>query len=1022
MARTVALVGRSRELRVVDDALARAQDGTSSLLLVAGEPGIGKSRLLDEAASRAEAEGARVAWGRTWELGAAPAFWPWIEVLRALPGDAARSAAEVLAGSAAADPAARFAVFDGVAAVLRELAAERPLVLLLDDLHAADASSLQLLELVGRRRVPGLVIVGTFRDRAVGTAPDVDAALSRVVRAAELVALAALEHVDVARIARELGIADDAAVARVYEASDGNPLFVVELFSAGGAPGVVPRGVRAALGDRLGRLAPAVRRALGAAAVLGRETDLLLLAEVLGAAPEVVARDLDEAVQVGVMSERGADRYRFSHALVAETVVGDLGASERAELHLRAAEVMSERHRDDPAAPHAVIAHHLLEAGHLAAGLAVDAAERAAQAAMAQLAFEDAVSLVERALGALQLAAPGDAARRATLLCHLAEALQRAGAHERAHDVCEQIAALARAAGDAALLAEAAWLRGLELTLGVVDIGMTALLREALDAQPPGDSPTRALLGARLASALQPAADPRPPVQAARDAIAMARRIADRATQLRVLDTAMGALIDYVEAEERIAINEEILRLATEPIDGWRALRARARLCFDHLELGDRLALDDAVEAFRAHSARLQASRQPWMERMFEALVASMEGRFADDERLVGEAEAAAAGNANAVRSIAVHRMVTSRWRADPDSALDAGMKLLGGLGGIQLVSLMLWRATLHGDRDAARTTLARVPDDELVSACHEPLFAVFLAEGVALAGGVHHARLVYDVLAPWSGRVAVASVLGFAAVDLIDAALMRLAACLGDDAAVDRHARAAVELGTRLGAWPSLARARLGYADALEARGEGARAAAERAAAQAVMARFDASALQAPAAPETAPDTVALVQEGDLWRVSGFGESAYLKDSRGLHMLARLVGEPGRELHALDLSGAAATDGGDAGEVLDERARDAYRARLAELRAELDEAESFGDSGRAERARLEADALTSELARALGLGGRARRTGSAAERARTNVQRRISSAIRSIAEVCPGLGAHLARAVRTGTFCAYAP
>ena len=102
---------------------------------------------------------------------------------------------------------------------------------------------------------------------------------------------------------------------------------------------------------------------------------------------------------------------------------------------------------------------------------------------------------------------------------------------------------------------------------------------------------------------------------------------------------------------------------------------------------------------------------------------------------------------------------------------------------------------------------------------------------------------------------------------------------------------------------------------------------------------------------------------------MSGFGESAHLKDSRGLGKLARLVAEPGRELHALDLSGASATDGGDAGEVLDERARKEYRARLAELQAELDEAEDFGDVGRAERARSEMEALTSELARAVGSG-----------------------------------------------------
>jgi tetratricopeptide (TPR) repeat protein len=170
------------------------------------------------------------------------------------------------------------------------------------------------------------------------------------------------------------------------------------------------------------------------------------------------------------------------------------------------------------------------------------------------------------------------------------------------------------------------------------------------------------------------------------------------------------------------------------------------------------------------------------------------------------------------------------------------------------------------------------------------------------------------------------------------------------------------------------------------------------------------------------------LREDGDLWSITHAGQTFRLKSMRGLKMLARLCEQPGRELHALDLvaesSGepGVSADRGDAGEVLDPRARDTYKSRIAELREAIDEAERFGDGARATRAREELEALTRQLSAAFGLGGRARRTGSAAERARISAQRRLREAIRKIAESDPELGRHLDWTIRTGLFCAYEP
>jgi hypothetical protein len=175
------------------------------------------------------------------------------------------------------------------------------------------------------------------------------------------------------------------------------------------------------------------------------------------------------------------------------------------------------------------------------------------------------------------------------------------------------------------------------------------------------------------------------------------------------------------------------------------------------------------------------------------------------------------------------------------------------------------------------------------------------------------------------------------------------------------------------------------------------------------------------PAAPPRSG--LRLEPEGDTWLVELGDVSVRMRDVRGLHYIARLVAEPEREIHALDLVGAGDGEaGGDAGEVLDANARAAYRRRLAELDEELREAEAWNDGARGARARSEIELLSSELSRAVGLGGRVRRAGSAAERARIAVTRRIRDLVKRAAEQSPELGRYLESTVRTGTYCVYRP
>lgn len=208
------------------------------------------------------------------------------------------------------------------------------------------------------------------------------------------------------------------------------------------------------------------------------------------------------------------------------------------------------------------------------------------------------------------------------------------------------------------------------------------------------------------------------------------------------------------------------------------------------------------------------------------------------------------------------------------------------------------------------------------------------------------------------------------------------------------------------------------------------------------VMKEFRGGEPQDGAAPVTeAPPEIenAFRQEGEFWTLAYDGEVVRLKDRRGLRYLARLLRSAGREIHVLDLAGApgeragagAVTDRGevetrvgfgDAGEVLDPKARAAYKRRLEELRDDMEEAEEWGDPERVARAKQEMDFLAHELSAAVGIGGRVRRAGSAAERARVNVTKSIRAALAGIAAAHPALGQHLDRSIRTGNFCSYNP
>jgi tetratricopeptide (TPR) repeat protein len=309
-------------------------------------------------------------------------------------------------------------------------------------------------------------------------------------------------------------------------------------------------------------------------------------------------------------------------------------------------------------------------------------------------------------------------------------------------------------------------------------------------------------------------------------------------------------------------------------------------------------------------------------------------------------------------------------------------------------------------------------------------------------AGDLGRARLAADELDLVAARFDSKALVASAAL-----ARGRVRLTGGDAAGAEQSLSEAVRLWTEVGAPYEAALARMSLADAHAARGSEHRAVLERQAAHTILEGIQAAPSAAPPAhvehhdpPDERQVTSLNVfrREGDYWTVIFDGHTVRVRNLKGMRHLARLLADPGREHHVLDLAAdetsrsAQADSGpttnlprsplGDAGEILDAQAKDAYRRRLTEIDDDIEQARATGDAERAAQADTERDFLVRELARAFGLSGRGRRAASASERARAGVTRAVRHAIARIGEHHPQLGEHLSRTIRTGTYCAYLP
>jgi tetratricopeptide (TPR) repeat protein len=1001
-------------------------------------------------------------WGTCWQGDGAPAFWPWIQVLRA--HGATRNAATLRAqlGSEtgelrrlvpeladatlnrdlrAASPESRFRLYDSVSTFLRRVSEAQATLVVLDDLHWADEPSLQLLRfLAGDLGESPLLVLGTYRDVEVGSAHPLRRLIGQLTGPVHELQIEGLAQSEVAELVAHLtgSPATEASSAAIHRLTDGNPFFVRELVrlraDASTSDARLPQGVREVVRHRLDALSRACRELLTAAAIVGLDFEPSLVGVVAHLALQRVSRLLGEAKEARLVEQVPAsDRHRFVHALVREVLYGDLTSGRRRHLHHESATAIERRCAGDLEGREAELAHHYREAGGpVDLERALELTEAAARRSLQLLAYEDAASHLRRALELVDLVGASEQ-KRCLLLLSLARAEMTTGQILAARDASSRAAVVARRMGAADLLAQAALGLQAEFTADRVDDLEVSLLKEAerlLGSERPD---LRSRLLARLARALlfSPSTERRRAL--ADEAEALARSLGDPAALAAVLYECHQAVSGLPSDDPHglLHMAEEAIRLAEQAGDDPLALHARALRLGDLLELGEMERFRAETEAYSATIERLRQRQLAWMPLLHRATLAMLEARFEEAERLAADGLALGrrlqhVGIDNFCGSlVAISRMLQGR----ATTMVEMLQRTVQAFPAFPAYRAGLALALIEADRrEDGRAEFERLAVGDFGDLPRDFVSTTLLALLSIVCFHLrdqHRARRLYELLLPWAGSNVRITRLGIGCAGSVQHYLGLLCATFGEwDEAVSRF-EAAVAFNRRLASPVLVVHSRFQLGHALAARagmGDIERARIELAEAADVAAALGVHLSW----PEITPalNRVELRREGEFWTLQRGGRALRLRDSVGLRHLARLVAEPGREFHVLDLStpDRRGAQSGNAGEVLDVQAKAAYRARLHELATEIDEADSRGDPERAASARREVDLLTEQLAHAVGLGGRDRLALSDAERARVTVTKAIRAGVRRIGSLDADLSAHLEVSVRTGTFCVYRP
>jgi predicted ATPase len=735
---------------------------------------------------------------------------------------------------------ARFRLFEAASSFLTSAAQARPLVLVLDDLHAADEPSLLLLQFLARQlNESRLLVIGAYRDVDPSPTDPLTAALTELARepVTRSLALAGLGERDVARfIELTSGEApSEGLVTTIHEETEGNPLFVGEIVRLLAAEGglddavaaprlAIPQTVRDVIARRLRHLSQECNRVLVLASVLGREFALDALARAGGTSTDELLDTLDEAMAYRVVSDvpGSPDRLRFAHALIRDTLYEGLTSARRVRLHRQSAEALEALYGDEPGQHLAELAYHTIAGSNFDNGLVY--ARRAGDRALALLAYEEAARLSEMALDALELADPDERAR-CELLLSLGEAEIRAGNSPVAKQTFLDAASIARRLGLSPELARAAAGYGGRIVWARAegDNRLVPLLEEGLAALTEQDVELRARLLARLAGALRDEHSRERRDSLSREAVELARHTGNSAALAYALAGRAHAIIALDTVAECLALASELCEVAARSGDSERLVAGRMLRIMAQLMVGD---VREAEADLAAASRIADELRQPvhlWEIRGAQAMLALAAGRLIEAEPLIPQALALGerALPEAAIPHYRLQRYTLFDFRGGLEEIEPAIDDLVGEYPARPVFRCAL--AHLHtrlGRRADAKRDLEHLAKDGFAALPfdQEWLYGMsLLAETAAFVDDTDSAAVLYGLLIPWEAFNAVDLSEGFRGA--VSRYLGILAATMGrcDDA--QRHFEDALAMNERMGARPWLAYTQNDYARMLIAR-----------------------------------------------------------------------------------------------------------------------------------------------------------------------------------------------------------
>ncbi len=840
-------VGREREGARLRERWDAALAGPRQGLLVSGEPGIGKTRFLTQAALELHAEGAVVLVGHCPEELQAP-YGAWIQALshyvEHTPQDLLGEHVERHGGELSrlvpalirrvpdapppkqTDPETeRYLLFSAVGGLLEGAGGDSPLVLLLDDLHWADRPTLALLKhVLGEARPSRLLLLGTYRDSDLSGAHPLTGVLADLRReeGVERLALRGLGQEDVVSLmeaaARHEMDETGVALAREIAAeTDGNPFFVVEmlrhLLESGALVRVpdgrwelrqrlealgLPQSVREVVGRRVERLGEECRTVLSSAAVIGRTFDLELLLRIARVDEDRLIDLLDAAVEASLLTELTdrAGSFTFAHNLINHILYDDLGATRRSRLHRRAAEALEGLCGGEPGARISELARHWTAAtAPIDANKAVSYSARAGERALSELAPDEAVRWFAQAVELLDKAPDPDPAWRCDLAIALGEAQRQAGKLEF-RETLLGAAGLAEELRDPELTARAALAnnRGFASAFGAVDEERVAVLERAIELDDGTDASRRARLLALHAMELQ--FDPRHEHRRAlaEEALALARRASDVHVLPYVLRDYFHAVwsADTLPARRRVA--EEMMELADRVDDPLARIWALDRTVHAAAESGKLTVAAEASAQLVRRTGELGQPDLRWHAAYFASGLAQMQGALDDAERL---AEAAARlGQGDDPDTMVIYWGQICAVRSD-QGRTEETLELLELAAvanpGIPAFQAGLAAALCDSGRAAdAAPMLERAGADGFANVPKDQVYSTALAMWARTAAEVGSARAaapLYELIEPWRDRFVWNGASGYGSAESY---LGMLAATLGSHDRAHEHFAAA--------------------------------------------------------------------------------------------------------------------------------------------------------------------------------------------------------------------------------------